>query len=335
MIRLFKLFCLAWMAGFALSSACAVTFQTTDGATITGDILDIKDEGVLIRTSSGDYPPRMTWDQFTQAGLKALLSEARSTQERAMIEALIDVLPKTSQPPKDIVLKPVTNPPRPRDHLGFLALFSSSLGVGILLALYGATLLAAYEVALYKDQPIGVVCGLASVPILGILSPIYFFFIKTTPIQLISETPRPAKKGESTQGTTSELAGAPSPSPDLAEPDPAAAQSLANAVGPAQKSEPKRTIPAPVVFHRGEYSFNRRFFETRLANFQRVVPSAIDKDMVLWIKAIRGEYTGRRITQITPNDLRLQVFKADATADETIPFVEILEVQIRHKDFVA
>jgi hypothetical protein len=41
---------------------------------------------------------------------------------------------------------------------------------------------------------------------------------------------------------------------------------------------------------------------------------------------------GRRIIRITPNELYLQVFKNEATADEMIPFSEISEVQIRHKD---
>jgi hypothetical protein len=54
--------------------------------------------------------------------------------------------------------------------------------------------------------------------------------------------------------------------------------------------------------------------------------------MVIHIKSGRGDFTGRRITRITPAELCLQVFHDNATADEMIPFVEILEVQIRHKD---
>jgi hypothetical protein len=92
------------------------------------------------------------------------------------------------------------------------------------------------------------------------------------------------------------------------------------------------SLPAPVVFHRGEFSFNRRFFETKLAGFFRLVPGEAQKDLVVYIQASRGEFVGRRITKVTPGELYLQVFKNDATADEMIPFVEILEVQIRHKD---
>jgi hypothetical protein len=94
------------------------------------------------------------------------------------------------------------------------------------------------------------------------------------------------------------------------------------------------TLPETVVFKRGEFSFNRRFFETKLAGFFRVVPSENQKDLVLQIDSGRGNFVGRRITRITPTELYLQVFKDNATADEMIPFGEILEVQIRHKDSV-
>jgi len=89
-----------------------------------------------------------------------------------------------------------------------------------------------------------------------------------------------------------------------------------------------------VVFKRGEFSFNRRFFETKFAGFFRVVPSEAEKDLVLVFTAARGQFVGRRIMRITPNELYLQVFNNNASADEMIPFVEIAEVQIRHKDNV-
>jgi hypothetical protein len=52
------------------------------------------------------------------------------------------------------------------------------------------------------------------------------------------------------------------------------------------------------------------------------------------IKSARGQFVGRRITRATQSELYLQVFKNEATADEMIPFTDILEVQIRHKDTV-
>jgi hypothetical protein len=93
-------------------------------------------------------------------------------------------------------------------------------------------------------------------------------------------------------------------------------------------------LPEPIIYRRGDFSFNRRFFETKLAGFFKLVPSEADKDLVLRIKSGRGEFTGRRITRTTPTELYLQVFKGDVTADEMIPFEEVLEVQVLHKDIL-
>jgi hypothetical protein len=54
--------------------------------------------------------------------------------------------------------------------------------------------------------------------------------------------------------------------------------------------------------------------------------------MLIHIKSDRGNFVGKRISRITQSELYLEVFKENATAEEMIPFVEILEVQIRHKD---
>ncbi len=91
-------------------------------------------------------------------------------------------------------------------------------------------------------------------------------------------------------------------------------------------------FPAPIVFARGEYSFNRRFFETKFPGFFRAIRAEAEKDLVLLFKTNRGDFVGRRITNITPEDLSLQIFNNDVTADERIPFIEVMEVQIRHKD---
>jgi hypothetical protein len=100
----------------------------------------------------------------------------------------------------------------------------------------------------------------------------------------------------------------------------------------APAAAPAPDWPEPIIFQRGDFSFNRRFFETKFANFCRLVPSHAEKDLVLVIESSRGRFVGRRIIRITPNELYLQVAANNATADEMIPFTEIAEVQIRHKD---
>jgi hypothetical protein len=57
-----------------------------------------------------------------------------------------------------------------------------------------------------------------------------------------------------------------------------------------------------------------------------------EKDMVLMIRSARGDHSGPRIVRIGPNEMQLQTVKGNASADVIIPFNEIQEVQVRHKD---
>ena len=78
--------------------------------------------------------------------------------------------------------------------------------------------------------------------------------------------------------------------------------------------------------------FNRRFFETKFPGFFGMVRRDAEKDMLLIFHSARGEYTAERISRISANDLHLQVRKAHATEEIMIPFTEIKEVRLKHKD---
>ena len=78
--------------------------------------------------------------------------------------------------------------------------------------------------------------------------------------------------------------------------------------------------------------FNRRFFETKFPGFFGVVRREAEKDMVLIIKAARGEHIVDRISRIAANDLHAQVRKGQASEEVMIPFTEIQEIRLKHKD---
>ena len=54
--------------------------------------------------------------------------------------------------------------------------------------------------------------------------------------------------------------------------------------------------------------------------------------MVLVLITARGEFPGQRISRIAANDLHLQVQKGHATEEVMIPFTEVKEIRLRHKD---
>jgi hypothetical protein len=120
--------------------------------------------------------------------------------------------------------------------------------------------------------------------------------------------------------TTARVAGA-------APPPPSAGLSLA-----ASKAEVTAGTALPQTFSRGEFTFNRRFFETKFPGFFRVVPSEADKDLVLAIRGARNEYVAKRISRISSNEMHVQVLSG---GEVMVPFAEITSVTLRHKDAKA
>jgi hypothetical protein len=95
---------------------------------------------------------------------------------------------------------------------------------------------------------------------------------------------------------------------------------------------PSADKPAPQVFQRGQYTFNRRFFETKFPGFFSLIRREADKDMVLLVKTPRGQYDAQRISRIAANDMHLEVAHGAARQEVMVPFGEIQEIQLKHKD---
>jgi len=92
------------------------------------------------------------------------------------------------------------------------------------------------------------------------------------------------------------------------------------------------TLPETQVFKRGQFTFNRRFIETKFASFFGIARRDADKDMILLIKAARGEFPATRISRIAASDMHVEVRKGNASSEVQIPFVEISEIHLKHKD---
>jgi hypothetical protein len=340
----FLLIVLCSLALFS-SATFAATYTLTDSTQISGDLNwdTANANGVVFKPDSGATPSIVGWEKFSQDSLKEMLAQAPDKAKQfiePMIEQPLDQKAKQREQRIADMNQHIKEPPKaslPKQNIGFRALFSSPLGLFIFFVLYCATIFAAYEVAIFRNQPVGLVCGLAAVPFLGVLSPIAFLAMPTNlqveeaPATAGPETPQAGDTTVPHGQAAAPVAGAPEVSDPLAPPAGATHGGLHLA---HEQAEPAALpIPQPIVFKRGEFSFNRRFFETKLAGFFRLVPSEADKDMVVFIKSARGDFAGRRIVNITANDLTLQTFKAEATANEVIPFTDMFEVQIRHKNF--
>ena len=321
---------LALLAGLFLAGISrAETFKLTTGETLEGELLptSASDQGVQIKIGEGQYQ-RVPWASFSQDDLKTF---AKTPKMEPFVQPFIEVNPeekiKKTQPDiKEPQRLERTTPQNPAPSL-IGAMFSSSFGVFLLLMLYAANIYAGYEVARFRAQPPALVAGLAAIPVLGLISPILFLSMPTR-IQAPAQEPV-----EAPVETVAEPGAAAAPAE--AEVNPMHADGVAHPTGLKLHTESdtaKSSLPQTQIFQRGQYTFNRRFIETKFPGFFGVVRRDADKDMVMIIKSSRGEYEGQRISRIAANDLHLQVQRGHATEEVLIPFQEIQEIRLKHKD---
>lgn len=306
------MFCLL-AATAALAQNQTITLHFADGTTMTGEVAQVNEAGILLREASGQLTPRVPWTKLSQADLKELEQNPKAAK---FVEPFIEVSQEELRKKTEVQIKEFPKLKRPANGSLFGGLGGSLLGVVTLLILYGSNLYAAYEISIFRAQPAGLVCGVAAVaPVVG---PIIFLSMPTRLRQKEPEWQAPAEEypagSEAEAAITAEQAAA------TAEAD-AAAQAAAQPAGP----------PPPKVFARGQFTFNRRFFETQMPGFFAVTRPEAEKDTVMTFKTSRGTFIVQRISRISASDITLQVNKGHAFEDNIVPFVEIQEVQIQRQ----
>jgi hypothetical protein len=80
------------------------------------------------------------------------------------------------------------------------------------------------------------------------------------------------------------------------------------------------------VYKRGDFTFNRRFVETKFANFFRVVAPA---DVVLVVRTSKEEFVAKRVSRIAANEMHLQLVRG---TEQMVAFADITEFQVKPKD---
>lgn len=319
-MRQFKFISLAvwlWVCFAALGQA--MTFEYADGTKVDGEIVQGKPEFLQIRVGEGQYE-RIPWEKLSQATLKQLAADSKYAD---FVQPFIEIPEDEKIKQTEVTIKPVPRLERPAKGSLVGAMFGSSVGLVVMLLLYAANIYAGYEIAVVRAYPAAMVCGIAAVaPVIG---PVVFLCM---PTRLKSSTEHQAAAAEpEAAADSSPLA----PTPEQAAAGAAAAHGLHIAhESPAEAAAAAH--PAPQIFKRGQYTFNRRFIETKFSGFFGVVRHGPEKDMVLLIKSARGEFTATRISRIAASELHADVHRGGASQEVQIPFVEIQEIQIKHKD---
>jgi hypothetical protein len=202
-------------------------------------------------------------------------------------------------------------PPR-QSLLG--ALFSSSVGLVVLLLIYGANIYAGFEAAIFRARPIGLGMGVAAV--LPVLGPVILLSLPTV-LQAEAAPAESVTESEEQKFTV---------------PGMAANDEIHIVASSWQAPGAAPAVPEAQIFQRGQFTFNRRFFETKFPGFFSVVRRDADKDMALVVKTMRGEFVVQRIVRIAQDDVHFQIAKGDASYEEMVPFAEIQEIQLKSKD---
>jgi hypothetical protein len=329
MVRRLCLIVTLLVYGGLAGAAYAEEFKLANGQTLTGEALvgSANDLGVQIKVGDGEYK-RVSWGDFSQENLKKFVGVPKL---QPLVEPFIEITQEDKIKKTEVNIKQPPRLERPAAQSLLGALLSSGPGFLVLLLVYAANIYAGYEISIFRARPAWLVCGVSAV--LPFAGPIIFLSLPTQ-IAPAEETWEPAPE------VAAAATGADAVNPMAAEGAEHPTGLRLAGTGPSDEvklghfegGEDKPALPQTVVFQRGQYTFNRRFIETKFPGFFSVVRRDADRDMVLVVKCSRGEYVGQRISRIAANDLHLQVQRGHASEEVMIPFVEIKEIVLKHKD---
>jgi len=300
-----------WLCGL-LAATGADTFALADGTSLTGDIVTFNDAGIIIHTSDDKYTERMPWAKFSQDALKQL--SAANPKIKPLVEPFIE-MPASERPPEpEIKIQNVTRLELPPKQSLLGALSSSSVGFFLLVLIYGANIYAGFEAAIFGARPIGL--GMGAAAVLPVLGPVILLSLPT----VLQPVAAPAESVTASEEQTFTVPGMPSK------------EEIHIVAGSWQTPGAAPEVPAAQIFQRGQFTFNRRFFETKFPGFFAVTRRAADKDLVLTVKTMRGEFVVQRIVRIAQDDVHFQIVKGEASFEEMVPFAEIQQIQLKSRD---
>ncbi len=296
-----------------LFTGLGAEFKLITGDVYRGQLSAADNDGIVVRLETGEFSPRIDWAKLSDETLRILLDNPRAQKfVEPLVEPAVEV---PAVPVKEIVVRPVANRiPLPETRRGLAVALTTPKGLILLLALFVSNLYAAYQVARFKWRPVALVCGLSAVlPVLG-----WLVFL-VLPKRAAAETESATEAAVAQTSVSAPTAAAEAPRSGAA-----AALGLSKNAGGGGAAD-----GIPKVFKRGDTTFNKRFFETQFPSFFRVVTTEADRDLVIDVSAGKHSVVAARISRISPNEVH---FKTVTSQEVGVPFAEISQVTLRHKD---
>lgn len=299
-----------WLCGL-LAAARADTFQLADGASLAGDVVVFNDNGITFRIADDTYTNVM-WTKLSQDALKQL---SQNPKIQPLVEPFIEIPPSERPPKPEIKIQDVERLELPPEQSLLGALFSSSVGLFVLLLIYAANLYAGFEIAVVGARPIGLVMGVAAV--LPVLGPVIFLLL---PMRVEAKTVLAEEQVESDP----QIFSVPE------EPPKETIHIVASGFQGERPPEPESSQTE--IFQRGQFTFNRRFLETKFSGFFGIVRPEVDRGKTLMVKTPGALLTIERISRIGDNEVHFEVVQGGERREIMVSFAEIQQIQLKPKD---
>ena len=221
---------------------------------------------------------------------------------------------------------------RPSDKRFSLGGIFSPAGIALSLIIMGFSVYAGREIALFRNRPVGLVCGLSAV--FPVIAPTVFLLLPDPAAQhaeamaeahdphLISNSGTSGALAETMPPETHQPAAMPNYEDDPDSP-------YLN-MEPGQDEthfETTATAPATLEFYRsGDYQIDYHFFNN---HFQRFVGNAPPEGQSLILRTREVEYPAHSVARLDAESLNIFYAAGDQWAEETIYYAHIEEVEVR------
>ena len=287
-------------------------FKVISGDVYRGEISSPNESGLVIKLDMGGFSERISWGKFTQETLKKLATRpdcARYAAPFIEIPPELIAKAKAKRAKRNLSFNPKQAPKveLPGKNAEMMATVTSPFSLVLLALLFGGNLYAAYEISVFRNRPMPLVCGVSF--ILPIIGPI--IFLSLPPVQ---------------EEVTTEVVSH-GPEADYSELSSKAAAHTGGLSMAKGEKAPTSTLQ-PATYHRNDCEFDRRFFEVKFSGFFRVALGDAERDMMLVFKTARADYNARRIARITAKEIFIQLFNG---SEVSISFGEIVQVTLKPK----
>ncbi len=299
-----------WLWAVLLSlSLRAAEYKLIDGSSLTGEIISADKDGFLMKLEGGGYSPKTDWGKLTD---ESLVEMAKNPKAHKFVEPYViqpdeEIVQKT---PKELKLSEPARVSRPEVKKSMAAAILSPGGLFFLGLIYLANIFFAFQVARFRWRKPALVCGLAAV--LPIVGPLVFLAMpKWQPPVEIDAT---AVAMAATTLT-------------VADSGPSLVQQMGLRAGGGAGTPTAGSGEIPRTFGRGDFNFNRRFFETQFPDFLPGAADSATAGLVMDIQTAAGHVVADKINRMNANEVIVRVPGRD---ESPIDYGTIVQITLRH-----